>query len=938
MSLKILNLSLLFVSSIALAQVDLMQSSPSHSWKSIENDSVKVIYPDNFADESVYTANLVQHYSKVVGLSYGITQPKPFSLVIRTDVAEPNGYVTLMPRRSEWFTSAMFFTYVGSTEWLQTLSIHEYRHVNQIDYFNEGGGTKFLYYVMGEMGQQFALGMAVPSWFMEGDAVWTETKYTDGGRGRSPRFLTHLKAIALSDDIPSFDEFLSGSYKTNLPNQYVYGYILVSYARKKFGEDVWTKVLANASKFPIFNRFYYSFDYITGQDFEEFFAEAMNDVKTKWTEDKTPNPPKEDFRETIYPTQIGTTLYSVKENLDSYPTLVKEENGKNEKIREIKFSKEFMQLHIRTKNAVATEFLPDSRYGHKGFSDLVVINLETGSKKKITSKKRIYNPNLNAAETKIMAVEFTSNQQWNIAEFDLNGKQMNSLHTDQGKFVEARYLDEKKAIAILLTPTGLRSLVEVNLESKSITQTLLTGSRNLIASLYVDEKQNILFEGQYKGHVNVFKVSNGVFFQCSNSKIAAQTPSSDGKNIFYSDTDVYGSTVRQMPLSDCKEIASSELTDFKYLSSNPSDNYNNFALTSFPEQQNLKTENKENYQPEAYGDFDRNLFVPHSWGLTIGRGSGIGFQTDNYLRTLDSRFIVGTDPEEGQGYGNFTFDIKKYYPVISLQAENRNRKITQYITEDTLGWEERNASLSILLPYTYKMGLYNFTAALGGGYEYTNTDKFKFNDLEIDGPSTYFHKTHSKLQLTWDKDAKARSIISPWLLSYLIRYDNADQPKDAAISSYRLLQQATLQTPGLMANDGLQVTYYDQMQSSDLGKYRFTPSLDGFNSYVFSRGYDYKEVPQFQKISANYVFPIAYPNLTLTRWFYLKRMYGNLFYDTTRIEDMTNEKIYLDSYGAELHFESVIARLIPMTFGSRVSRKIQAEETVFEFFLASGLF
>lgn len=932
---------LVVFSQLAFAQVDLMQSSPSHTWKSIENDSVKMIYPDNFVEESIYAANLVKHYSAVVGQSYDIKNPKKFDLVIRTDVASPNGYVTLMPRRSEWFTSSMFFPSVGSTEWLQTLSIHEYRHVNQMDYFKDGDGTRILYYLMGEMGQQFAVAMGMPSWFMEGDAVWTETKYTDGGRGRSPRFLTRLKALVLSDEIPTFDEFLSGSYKTHLPNQYVYGYVLVSNARKKFGDDIWAKVVRDASQLPHPNRFYYSFDRITGQDFEEFFNETMNDLKTKWAEDKTAQPAKEDYRETIYPTRIGTALYSVKENLDTYPTLVKEENGKTEKIKEINFSKDFMQLHIRDKNAVATEFLPDRRYGHKGFSDLILINLEKGRKRKITSKKMIYNPNLNAAETKIMAVEFTSNQQWNIVEFDLKGKQLNTVHLPQGKFAEARYLNDKKAIAILLTPTGLRSLVEVDLETKAITQTLLAGSRNLIAALNVDDKQNVLFEGQYKGHINIFKITNGQFSQCSNAKIAALTPSSDGTNIHYSDTDIYGSVAKEIPLTDCKEIASSELIDFKYLGSNPSDNYNEFPITTFPEQESLKTENKQGYAPESYGDFDRQLVIPHSWGLTIGRGTGIGFETDNYLRTLDSRFVVGTDPEEGQSFGNLTFNIKKYYPIISLQAEQRKRKITQYITEDELAWEEKNASLSVLVPYIYKRGLYNFTAALGGGYQYTNTDKYEFNDVDIQGPSTYFHKTHSMLQLSWHKDMKARSIIEPWLLSYMIRYDNADQPKDQAISSYRVLQQAVLQTPGVMSNDGFQFSYYDQVQSPDLGKYKFVPSLDGFNSYVFSRGYDYEEVPQFHKISANYFVPIYNPNLTLTRWFYLKRIYGNLFYDTTKIEGLTGlaaDKVYLDSYGGELHLETVLARFIPMNFGARVAQKIQGDETVFQAFLASDLF
>ncbi|MBO9665322.1 MAG: hypothetical protein J7501_00725, partial [Bdellovibrio sp.] len=155
----LLAASLVLAGSSAMAARDLTQSSPSLKWHSISNDAVRVIYPEQMKPESIYIANLVEHYSHVVGQTYGIQKPLQFDLILRPEVAEPNGYVTLGPRRSEWFSSSTFFPLVGGTEWYQTLSIHEYRHVNQYDFYNRKA-AEVLYWIMGDMGRQVAIFLA----------------------------------------------------------------------------------------------------------------------------------------------------------------------------------------------------------------------------------------------------------------------------------------------------------------------------------------------------------------------------------------------------------------------------------------------------------------------------------------------------------------------------------------------------------------------------------------------------------------------------------------------------------------------------------------------------------------------------------------------------------------------------------------------------------
>lgn len=931
---KFLFTALLLVSSVSYGALDLMQSSPSIKWETISNDAVELIYPDYLGAESVYIANLVEHYSKVVGQTYGIQKPQKFDLIIRPELAEPNGYVTLAPRRSEWFASSMFFPYVGSTEWYQTLSIHEYRHVNQFDYFNRHG-AKLLYYIMGDFGREVAMFLAIPSWFLEGDAVWTETKYTDGGRGRSPRFLARLKALVLSHRIPDFDEFLNGSYQTELPNQYVYGYALISYGVNKYGEELWPRVIDEAARLPNPFGLYNAFKRVTGESFQHFYAETMDDLKTRWSKDIPQNEKEIDYRDNLAPFKVGDALYYVNQTLDTPSALYKEEKGHSTKVTEIVYSKELIGLNVGKDKAVYSEFLPDPRYLNKGSSDLILVHLESGYREKITDGERLYFPSFNPSQTKIIATDFKTDQSWNISEFDLNGKLLRSFGLPEGKIAQVHYLDEDNVVVLLNSKTGYKSIVTVDLKTQKITKTLLAPSRNLLNSLYVDAKGNLFFEAQYKGSTDIFEMNGDTLARCTESRLGAYMPSSDGTYLYYSDMDTYGSHIAIQDLASCKPLAKSELVGFHYLGTGPSDNYNEFAIQSFPEQESLFTANKEKYQPKPYGDFDSRLLVPHTWGLYFGRGAGLGFQSDNYLRTLSVSGLVGTDAEEGQAFAGLSFDIKKYYPIFNIQAGVRNREVSEFETSDKLDWKENFVGISMTLPYMKKMGLYNLTAFASGEANYTDASDYQVDKIDIEG-SNYFYKTAASVGFAWAKDKNARSIIYPWLLSYQIRYDNAEQPSDSQYSSYRVFEEAILNTPSIFANDGFMFVYDHQRQEDDVHSYRFLPVENFVNGYVFSRGYAYQNAPEYQKYSANYIFPIAYPDWNIPNWYYLRRLYSTLFFDSTFVTDMASHDT-LNSYGAELEFESVVFRIVPLTFGVRVLEKMKNDETKAEAFLATNL-
>jgi hypothetical protein len=59
------------------------------------------------------------------------------------------------------------------------------------------GFTKYAGYFLGEQAQSIVLGLHVPTWLLEGDAVLTETLLSKAGRGRIAGFVQPLRSRLL---------------------------------------------------------------------------------------------------------------------------------------------------------------------------------------------------------------------------------------------------------------------------------------------------------------------------------------------------------------------------------------------------------------------------------------------------------------------------------------------------------------------------------------------------------------------------------------------------------------------------------------------------------------------------------------------------------------------------------------------------------------------
>jgi hypothetical protein len=401
--------------------------------------------------------------------------------------------------------------------------------------------------------------------------------------------------------------------------------------------------------------------------------------------------------------------------------------------------------------------------------------------------------------------------------------------------------------------------------------------------------------------------------------------------------DINGSNISDIPLTDCQSIAVDSLVKFNYLSESKSeDNFNKFPLQEFPDQLELRTKNTSQFKAQDFSDFSSELLKPHTWGFVSGNGLELNAKSDNYLRTYSIDGTYGVGSKEDSSFGQINFNIKKYYPIFKITAEVENRSIEYFGSDIDNKWTEKTAGASVAIPQTKRLNLYTYNLVFGGAYNFLNTSDYKNDSVSLNFSDRNFNMKSVFLTLGFTKDITHTSIQSPWSMNYDATYDDASSSSNSKYSSYRMSHKLQSTLPGFLNSDGFKIILSEEKQKAGSDSYRFKTSLANPIDYAFSRGYEYKSVKQFEKASANYIFPLANPDWNLMGWYYLRRITTNLYFDSTLIKETSFNKTY-NSYGAEVEFESKILRILPVNFGSRYIYKMAEKSNIGEFYVKLDL-
>lgn len=932
---------------VASAQTfPLLEQNPSSlRWSQLKTPHFRIIYPQGLDSTALYTANLLQTNYEPVSQTLG-RQPRRLSVILQNQTTISNGFVTMFPRRSEFFiTPPQDPTLSGVNNWLGLLSVHEFRHVVQYDKMLTGL-TKGAYWLFGNN----ALGLisiTVPSWFWEGDAVGTETALTSGGRGRIPRFDLEFRTRLLTSREFSYSKAYCRSYKDYVPNHYVLGYFLTSYLRRHNEGDVWGKILSRHYKFPV-EPFSFSgaIRKETGRRVETMYHESMRELAGLWRNQLTqlnetpatllPVAQNRVMTNYEFPQYIDNeTLVCRKSGIgdvETFVSLTKQESASEKPAaREkklfvpgiVEFNSHVSNpnngmLSVAANKIVWTEHEFDLRWSVRDYAVVKIFDLQTKKLHRITRKSKLFAPSLSPDGKTILAVEVTPANRSSLQLLDAQTGQPSGalqwiytgvLASPAVLFQMPRFsTDGSKIVSVVLDGNG-KQLYVFDLNAKT-SRSFPFGDENV--SHPVMHGDYIYYNSPFTGIDNVYAlhVPTGRKYQVTSRKFGAYnaTVSPNGNELAFNDFTPDGFRIATMP---------NDPSSWKPLDEQPNRTVSYFRPLQMQEGEKnlLKLTGNQSYTRKPYHRFS-NLINVYSWGPVV---SSTG--SDFFMGVLSQDLLSTTAIQTGIGYdanqktASYVADVsyQGLYPVLDLSFSSGSRQGSLTLdqpspkpdTTVTDTWRETSLSGGVRLPFVLTHSRFRESLSLSayGGLTQVSDYQLPGRRFTEQSNGTLYSMRYTAAYNRLHKQA-LRDVFPRWGQQLTTQFRHTLPGSD--FSGSQFTAQAGLFLPGLGKHHGLLLrgSYKYEDASTQRNSYRFAAPI------LFVRGEGYETSTHYVGGHADYRFPIFYPDWAIGRWFYLQRLKGNLFADYGYIA--TGEKSrYLSSVGLDLSVDFNFMRLLP---------------------------
>jgi hypothetical protein len=217
-------------------------------------------------------------YAKVTG--FFRSYPAKVPCVIRGRIDEANGVTMSFPSRIDLYLTAPtdFFLGARSESWLKLLLTHELTH-----FVHQSMDTGLLHGLSLVFGTELSAASLsfLPGWAVEGPAVYDETVFSEGGRGRNPLFEIYTKAAAEEGTLFSLDQAAYLSPTTPPSRIYVAGYALVDWLQRTYGPDTLRQIMVKYLDFPFLGP-WSAIARVTGEDASVIFANMRESMIARY--------------------------------------------------------------------------------------------------------------------------------------------------------------------------------------------------------------------------------------------------------------------------------------------------------------------------------------------------------------------------------------------------------------------------------------------------------------------------------------------------------------------------------------------------------------------------------------------------------------------------------------------------------------------------------
>ncbi len=877
-------------------------------------------------------ANLMELVYPEVGRSLD-EYPKRIPLILHEYSASSNAFVAWAPKRMEFYSVPPQDSY--AQPWLDQLALHEQRHTVQMSKMYQGT-AKVLSWLLGQQGPIAILGLYVPFWYLEGDAVTIETAQSHSGRGRTPFFENQMRAQILEKGLYSYDKATFRSYKDNVPNQYIFGYHFIARSRKKYGPQLWDHTLnVVAKKAYMIVPFNYGIKQVTGLTKVKLYKETFDALKEEWKQQKeltTTNYLKPVSQRTKNYTDYTLPSYGLDNKIITRKSSINDitrfvalaEDGEEEIIFTPGSSNQNALSYAKGK-IYWSESEPDPRWQNRSYSVIKEYDIFTGKRRKLSKKSRYYVPAVSPDGSKLAVVDVDPQNQYSLLILDAgDGSILKRISRDDNTFfMTPRWSDDNQTIAVILMNRQGKSLALVNAISGEIQLQIPFGYMEISKPLPTGNR--VFFTGAYNGIDNIYVLNteDKSIHQLTSSEFGANDAfiAEDGNMLLYSDYTSDGYQVVEMPLDSGLWLPLNNVQDHSIKLYEAISKQEDWVLDDVKVPDTTYEVNRFRRMP--------HLFNFHSWApvsLDISSyeiNPGVMFLSQNQLST--SFFIAGygynINEETGKLY--FKYSYEGFYPVIDVNFDYGKRKGRTRLSDNSIlnyEWMETNIGADIRVPLSLTRGKYykGITPRVSFDQKFLNKvkpipDLFRINKISTMGYSIYaYHQLKTSVR---DIYPKWGQILD---LSYYNTPNTNEQSDIFAVNTY-------FYVPGIARHQGIRL--YAAYQQRKIDDYKFGDRVS------YPRGITGMQDEELLSFSATYKLPLFYPDLSLPPIIYLKRVKMALFYDySIGINDGINT--YYRSTGLDLTGDMNILRfLAPFDLGVRIIYLPEADKFEYQFLI-----
>ncbi|NDV60627.1 hypothetical protein [Bacteroides sp. 519] len=938
----ILIAACIFISTlIARAQFVNYGTDPArYKWRIVHTDNYKLIYPLGNDSMAYRYARLLETTYPYVEQTIGKSRKWKLPVVLHPSSMLSNGLVSWAPRRMELITTPSADN--TAQMWDSHLVLHEGRHGFQTRKFMEGI-FRPLYFLMGEQISGLA-NLPVPTWFLEGDAVATETALSYTGRGRLPEFNMIYRAQTESGQFYSFNKWFLGSYKNYTGNKYALGYDMTAFARHEYGGDIWDKVTTRYIK-KIFNipPFTKSLKYHTGIGKDELFNNTFSFLKQEWDklDDKhlrsgfTPNyllPDPKEYVTYKYPQAINnTTIIALKSSMSEISSLVEIKDGKEKHLTHVGSINS--KLIYRNGKIFWNENVSGLRWSHENYSVLKYYDLQTKKIVTVTPRQRYQSPaiNYNGLTAAFSEYSETGNNQIVLVNVE-NGTRIASYQTPENAFAKEISFGEDNQLFITSVGESGISIWALNTDNSEWKEILAPTWANITSTFWHDG--NLYLESGLDGTNNIYSIDiqSKKVYKLTTSRFGAFTPalSADNSKLLFSDYQKNGYRLASVSLNDLQREAANFNEPYKFALAESISNQESFRADT--------AQLKEiDFKPKRYNR-TLNLFKIHSWApfyydvtdiinmdvddfSTIVK-PGAMVLSQNSLNTAISQ--LGWFYKDGAHHGKFAFNYTGWYPVIDFNVTYGDKAFNLEWHENEEGKENLGYSYTgrtlleaearISIPFNLTRNHYIRGVQPSITYYYTNNkiqqkENRKLSDFQYLLPEVRIYNY---------RKMAARDILPKW--GYQLRLQTLAPLSTGDLFGQLYAARLTNYFPGFLPNNSLMVRLGYQYQNMD-NKSMYIPK----KLLTAPRGYHYNSATNHLfEFKSDYAFTIAYPDYNLGWLMYIKRFRSNVFFDLSANKAVKTSWNTQSSAGVDFIMDwHAIETEFPLSLGVRLIKPFE---------------